>query len=70
MNSKRKRIHKAISTDPVIVGFHGSSVGELETGFHESVDSYIDISIRSRLPVHSFRFFQRTYVILTQGNSC
>ena len=27
-----------------IVGFHGSTVDELENAFHESVDSYISIS--------------------------
>ncbi|WP_257279760.1 type II toxin-antitoxin system HicB family antitoxin [Endozoicomonas sp. ISHI1] len=34
-----------------IVGFHGSSVDELETAFHEAVDEYIAISEKTGRPV-------------------
>jgi len=33
-----------------IVGFHGSSVDELETAFHASVDHYIEYSARTGRP--------------------
>ena len=33
-----------------IVGFHGSSVDELEAAFHESVDNYISISLETGRP--------------------
>lgn len=34
-----------------IVGFHGSSVDELETAFHEAVNEYIAISEKTGRPV-------------------
>ena len=34
-----------------IVGFHGATVSELETSFHESVDNYIAISEETGRPV-------------------
>jgi len=34
-----------------IVGFHGATVNELETSFHESVDNYIAISEETGRPV-------------------
>lgn len=34
-----------------IVVFHGSTVQELETAFHEAVDDYIEISEREGLPI-------------------
>ena len=34
-----------------IVGFHGATVNELETSFHESVDNYIAISKETGRPV-------------------
>ncbi|WP_263081978.1 type II toxin-antitoxin system HicB family antitoxin [Endozoicomonas sp. Mp262] len=33
-----------------IIGFHGSSVDELETAFHEAVDEYIAISEQTGRP--------------------
>ena len=33
-----------------IVGFHGTTVDELEAAFHESVDNYIDISEETGRP--------------------
>ena len=33
---------------PDIVGFHGNTVGELETAFHEAVDHYVN-AIESQL---------------------
>ena len=33
-----------------IVGFHGSTVDELESAFHESVDNYIAISKETGRP--------------------
>ncbi len=33
-----------------IVGFHGSTVDELETAFHEAVDNYISISKETGRP--------------------
>jgi len=38
-----------------IVGFHGTTVDELESAFHESVDNYIAISEETGRPV------QKTY---------
>ncbi len=34
-----------------IVGFHGSTVDELETAFHEATDNYISISEETGRPV-------------------
>lgn len=34
-----------------IVVFHGSTVDELETAFHESVDHYLEVSDRTGRPV-------------------
>jgi len=33
-----------------IVGFHGSSVRELETAFHEAVDDYLAHGAKLKLP--------------------
>ena len=33
-----------------IVAFHGSTVDELETAFHESVDHYLEVSERTGRP--------------------
>ena len=33
-----------------IVGFHGVSVDELEIAFHQAVDDYLDLSLRSDEP--------------------
>ncbi|MCA9411558.1 MAG: type II toxin-antitoxin system HicB family antitoxin [Candidatus Omnitrophica bacterium] len=36
-----------------IVGFHGSTVDELEKAFHESVDNYLEISERTGRPAET-----------------
>jgi len=36
--------HVIVAVKISIVSFHGSNIEELETGFHEAVDGYLEIS--------------------------